>query len=122
MEDPPSSFRFRRAAVAAAGLIRYRRGGPGRGLVLRDVRRGRGPVSAGTRGAGAEGMALGSGSGVAAALLVSPTGFNRGSGPAEPPAPSPQEDALLGTNSPLTCSANLLEHGYYSNTNLLVFC
>ncbi|KAK2538528.1 Lxn [Columba guinea] len=43
MEDPPSSFRFRRAAVAAAGLIRYRRGGPGRGLVLRDVRRGRGP-------------------------------------------------------------------------------
>ncbi|XP_065700511.1 latexin isoform X1 [Patagioenas fasciata] len=43
MEDPASSFRFRRAAVAAAGLIRYRRGGPGRGLVLRDVRRGRGP-------------------------------------------------------------------------------
>lgn len=75
MEDPPSSFRFRRAAVAAAGLIRYRRGGPGRGLVLRDVRRGRGPVSAGSRGVGSEGIALGSGSGGGSGSACLPHGI-----------------------------------------------
>ncbi|NXT27513.1 LXN protein, partial [Syrrhaptes paradoxus] len=41
MELPPSHYGAGRAAALAAGFVRYRRGGPGRGLALREVRRAR---------------------------------------------------------------------------------
>ncbi|XP_051482731.1 latexin [Apus apus] len=42
MELPPACSAARRAAALAAAYTCYRRGGPGRGLGLRDVRRARG--------------------------------------------------------------------------------
>ncbi|XP_038001431.1 latexin isoform X3 [Motacilla alba alba] len=41
MELPPGHFPAARAAAAALGYLRYRRGGPGRGLQLRELRRAR---------------------------------------------------------------------------------
>ncbi|XP_068056269.1 latexin isoform X3 [Anomalospiza imberbis] len=41
MELPPSRFPAARAAAAAVGYLRYLRGGPGRGLELRELRRAR---------------------------------------------------------------------------------
>ncbi|NXM46041.1 LXN protein, partial [Gymnorhina tibicen] len=40
-ELPPSHFAAARAAAVAMGYLRYRRGGPGRGLELRALRRAR---------------------------------------------------------------------------------
>ncbi|XP_041261676.1 latexin isoform X1 [Onychostruthus taczanowskii] len=41
MELPPSHFPAARAAAVAVGYLRYLRGGPGRGLQLRELRRAR---------------------------------------------------------------------------------
>ncbi|NXW45473.1 LXN protein, partial [Nyctiprogne leucopyga] len=41
MELPPSHYPAARAAALATSYLCYRRGGPGRGLALRDVRRAR---------------------------------------------------------------------------------
>ncbi|NXM88009.1 LXN protein, partial [Oenanthe oenanthe] len=41
MELPPSRFPAARAAAVAMGYLRYLRGGPGRGLQLRELRSAR---------------------------------------------------------------------------------